>query len=126
MGPTPVPIPDFNGLRTDQKPEALFLELSATTIETASPRPASTIRRKGSQVFANGFGSFKGASAMAGELQTTPISAEHPAVIDALGRLRDSIASSQLGIDADMVFRAADFAIESHDGQARRSGEPYV
>ncbi|CAN5394838.1 bifunctional (p)ppGpp synthetase/guanosine-3',5'-bis(diphosphate) 3'-pyrophosphohydrolase [soil metagenome] len=63
---------------------------------------------------------------MAGELQTTPISAEHPAVIDALGRLRDALASSQLGVDADMVFRAADFAIESHDGQARRSGEPYV
>lgn len=63
---------------------------------------------------------------MAGELQTAPISAGHPAVIDALGRLREAVASSQLGLDADLVFRAADFAVEAHDGQARRSGEPYV
>jgi len=55
-----------------------------------------------------------------------PASAEHPAVIEALDRLRAALAASPVGIDADFVLRAADFALRAHDGQVRKSGEPYI
>ena len=59
-------------------------------------------------------------------IKTPPASAQHPTVINALGRLRDALSASPGGTDADFVMRAADFAIEAHDGVNRKSGEPYV
>src|SRR4051794_25023457 len=74
-----------------------------------------------------GSAGIRGEHGMTGDtIKTPPASAQHPTVIHASGRLRDALVSSPSATDADFVMRAAEFAIEAHDGTFRKSGEPYV
>lgn len=57
-----------------------------------------------------------------------PASAGHPAVVAAVEDLRAALDEGKLTAerDRDMVLRAADYAIAAHEGQVRKSGEPFV
>jgi GTP pyrophosphokinase len=55
-----------------------------------------------------------------------PISADHPAVIEATGRLQIALDQSAAGVDQAFVLRALDAARSAHEGVNRKSGEPYI
>src|SRR5215216_3021834 len=49
-----------------------------------------------------------------------------PEVCEAWQRLEQSIAEYMPGANLDYIRKAYEFAVEAHDGDLRKSGEPYV
>ena len=96
-------------------PETLFLELARAINESGAPPPAAPDAPEAGLASAEEEDSgVTGAPIMTEGTLAPPASAEHPAVVEAMGRLRAALAASPVGIDAEFVLRAADFALRAN------------